>query len=193
MGIEEFVVFQVKFHRKKNSGEDPHKWLLDVLDKELPKVKKLIPKGAKAYYLLTNVKGTAHLDSGSIDKANDKMSKILCIPSQCWWRDDINRRLDNAWDLKWCFPNIMTGKDMLRLVIEAGFTEDRERRLDAMKAFLRSQYRQDQDIRFKQVELQNRLLDLFVDVPIREVDPYLSQWTRKIRQRVDLSTNGIRI
>jgi hypothetical protein len=67
-GSQDFRVFQVKFVRNADSIQDPHKWLVEQLRSEAPKVAKLIAKGAIAYHLITNVRGTAHPDSGSIDK-----------------------------------------------------------------------------------------------------------------------------
>ena len=56
-----FIVFQVKFRRNPYSVEKPHRWLADTLEEELTKIQSLIPKGAKQYYLLTNISGTAGL------------------------------------------------------------------------------------------------------------------------------------
>lgn len=163
---DQFIVFQVKFARKPLAEADPHKWLTGILKEEAPKVETLIPRGASAFYLLTNIPGTAHLDSGSIDKVNTILNVAVGIPSQCWWRDDISRRLDNAYDLKWIYPELMTGPDLIRSIIESGLTEQKEQRTSAIKAFIRDQYDIDQEVRFKQVELQNKLLDLFIDVPV---------------------------
>jgi len=161
-----FMVFQVKFVRKPMAENDPHKWLADVVDGELAKVQELIPKGAVRYVLATNIAGTAHPDVGSIDKVNKTLSQRLGIPSLCWWRDDLNRRLDNSWSLKWAYPEIMTGPDFLRAIVESGLSEHRERRSATLRAFLRAQYEMDEEVRFKQVELQNKLLRLFIDVPV---------------------------
>ena len=168
-----FVVFQVKFSRNPHSEIDPHKWLLEIIENEAPKVAHLIPKGASKYYLITNVSGTAHLDSGSIDKMNSLLANNLPIPSFCWWRDDLNRRLDSAWSIKWSYPDIMTGPDLLRALVEVGLTEDKERRSASIRAFLRQQFESDAEVKFKQIELQNNLLDLFIDVPmaLRERPP----------------------
>lgn len=162
----EFIVFQVKFVRKPLAEVNPHNWLIEILKEEAPKTKLLIKKGAKAFYLITNVPGTAHLDAGAIDRMNKFLNEEIGIPSMCWWRDDLNRRLDNAQELKWVYPELMTGADMLHAIIENGLLEHKERRTTSIKAFLRDQYDIDREVRFKQVELQNRLLDLFVDVPI---------------------------
>lgn len=164
-----FIVFQVKYVRKPLAEDEPHKWLINILNNEVPKLVSLIPKGATSFYLLTNIPGTAHFEVGSIDKVNQIMSDSfsgLNISSYCWWRDDLNRRMDNATDLKWLYPEIMGGADLLRLIIESGLTEEKERRALAIKTFLRKQYTDDEDVRFKQIELQNKLLDLFVDVPL---------------------------
>ena len=190
-----FLVFQVKFVRKPLAEKDIQKWFTGVMEDEAAKVKKLIPKGAIRYCLVTNIPGTAHLNTGSIDKVNELLTGKLGIASTCWWRDDLNRRLDDAWNLKWSYPEIMTGPDLLRAIIESGLSEHRERRSAAIRAFLRCQYNMDEEVRFKQVELQNKLLDLFIDVPIAFRD---QQTDRKqqhlfhsvalrsmVRQRVD--------
>jgi hypothetical protein len=160
-----FIVFQVKFARRPQADTDPHKWLLAIMEEEGPKLQTLIPRGASQFYLITNIPGTAHLDSGAIDRMNSEMAAQQTIPFNCWWRDDINRRLDNAWALKWVYPELMTGPDFLRAITEAGITEARERRESAIRAFVTQQYKSDDQVRFKQVDLQNNLLDLFIDVP----------------------------
>ncbi len=161
-----FIVFQVKFVRRPQAEKDPHKWLIKILEDEAPKIKKQIPNGAKQFVLMTNIAGTAHPKSGSIDKVNHLLNNELGLPSVCWWRDDLNRRLDNAWDLKWVYPELMTGPDLIRSVIESGLSESRERRSNAIRAFIKDQFLIEQVVKFKQVDLQNRLLDLFIDVPI---------------------------
>ncbi len=122
---DNFIVFQIKYKRKPFTVEDPHKWLTDIVKEEAPKVNHLIPRGASAYYLLTNIPGTAHLDNGSIDKLNNILNENIKIQSQCWWRDDINRRLDTAWSLKWIYPELMTGPDLIRSIVESGLTEQK--------------------------------------------------------------------
>ncbi|GHO88060.1 NACHT domain-containing protein [Dictyobacter formicarum] len=160
-----FIIFQIKFVRKPQAEADIHKWLVKIMEEEALKIEKYIPLGAAKYYLLTNIQGTAHPDSGSIDKLDQTFSNLIKIPFQCWWRDDLSRRLDEAWNLKWSYPELMTGLDMLRYIFENGLSEHKEQRLDAIKSFLQQQYDHDQEVRFKQIELHNKLLDLFIDVP----------------------------
>ncbi len=63
------------------------------------------------------------------------------------------------------YPELMTGPDLIRSIIELGLSEDKERRASAIKAFVSEQFNAEQVVKFKQVDLQNRLLDLFIDVP----------------------------
>jgi hypothetical protein len=188
---EGFIVFQVKYVRNPQAETDPHRWLAGILEAEALKVKELIARGAKEYRVLTNVQGTSHLDSGSIDRVDQIFKKYVEIPSQCWWRDDLDRRLDNAWDLKWAYPEVMAGPDFIRAVVESGLSEHRERRAAAMRAFLVEQYEIDKEVRFKQVELQNKLLELFVDVPIayRRQEPRARRIFHSIVR--DLSSNAV--
>lgn len=165
---DEFVVFQIKYHRNPFKIEKPHKWLVDIIEGEASKIEKLITKGAKEYYLITNVKGTGHLDVGSIDKVSKVLKDRISIPTACWWRDDLSKRLDNLWDLKWIYPELLSGLDMLRHIIESRLSEEKEKRSNAVRAYLRDQYELDSLVKFKQIELQNKLLELFIDVPIQK-------------------------
>ena len=162
----DFIVFQVKFNRKPLAEPDPHKWLVEQIRKEKSKIKRLIPKGAKEYYLITNVPGTAHLDVGSIDELNALLAQIVEIPFTCWWRGDLDGRLDSAWSVKWAYPSLMTGQDMLVSILSAGLSERAADRQSAILSYVATQYREDEELKFKQVELQNKILDLFVDLPI---------------------------
>jgi len=163
---QNFAVYQVKYVRKPLAVKDTHKWLLEIIKGEAPKVKALIDKGAKQFFLITNVPGTAHPNVGSIDQMNQLLENELGIPSRGWWRDDLNRKLDDAWNLKWTYPELMTDPDLIRSIIESGLSEDKERRTSAIRAFVSEQFNADQVVKFKQVDLQNRLLDLFIDVPV---------------------------
>jgi len=162
----DFVVFQVKYVRRPLAEQNPHKWLAGTIEGELAKAHTLIERGAKEYYLLTNVPGTAHLDHGSVDTVHSLLNERLTVPAYCWWRQDVNRRLDNAWDLKWAYPEILSGPDFLRLLFESGLREHADRRTNAIRAAVRTQFDRDENVRFKQIDLQNRLLDLFIDVPM---------------------------
>ena len=162
----DFIVYQVKYTKNALHDTQPHKTVIDSLRKELSDAAVQIPPGATKYILITNVQGTAVPTRGSIDVVQKLLDDHIPVPAQCWWRDEIERRLDDAWDIKWSFPEILRNQDILRIIIEQGLTEDADRRTAALRAFIREQFEYDTDVRFKQVDLQNNLLDLFVDVPV---------------------------
>lgn len=178
---DEFIVFQVKYVRNPQSVKDPHKWLIGIMKGEAPKVERLIPRGAVKYYLLTNVAGTAHQDAGSIDKLQKIINTSIEIPGQCWWRDDLNRRLDTLWDLKWSYPEVLSGKDILGIVISEGLNEAKEKRETAIRNYVKKQYEQEKDVKFKQIDLTNKITEIFVDVPIIRSD--FSEGYRRQRSR----------
>ena len=166
-----FILFQVKFARRDLNPSEARDWLLRTLRNELPKVRTQIKDGAKKFVLVTNVAGTAHPEVGSIDKLHDLLIEHIPIPAQAWWRDDIDRRLDNAWDLKFAHPALFSGTDLLRLMIEASPSEGRERRRHAITAFLSDQFNSDREVKFKQADLEHDLFDLFTDVPLVPRNP----------------------
>jgi hypothetical protein len=161
----QLVVFQVKFARDPSSIRDPRKWVLDSLKDEVSKVETLAERGATHYRLITNVRGSGKLDSGSMDKLDTKLG-ALPIPADAWWRDDLLTRLDVAWSVKWRFPELLTGSDLVRVLVEGALSEERERRTSAIRAFLTEEYDRDRTVKFKQIGLENSLLDLFVDLPL---------------------------
>lgn len=161
-----FVVFQVKYVRDPQKKSDPHKWLTRTVEKEAQKVAKLIPKGAQAYYLLTNLPGTGSFELGSVDKVRQALGEEIDIPFGVWWRDDIHARISAHSSIKWSFPEILRASDLLEhLTVSAADDPNEVRRFDAVRAFMVDQYDSDEDVRFKQVELQNGIAKLFVDVP----------------------------
>lgn len=159
------IIFQVKF--AKRIPEDIDKWIVEAVKGELHKIQKLKDRGAGVYYFISNVPGTSHLDVGSIDRVNHALKSLVGMPVIGWWRDDINRRLDSSWDIKLRYPETLTGQDFFRLLIENQADGKQSARIGAINAFVKDQYVEDEDVKFKQVELQNKLLDLFVDLPFK--------------------------
>lgn len=174
---KDFIIFQVKYVRNPKSILEPHKWLTKIIADEAPKIQQLIPKGAKEFYILTNVDGTAHLGSGSKDKVNDILENNISIPAQCWWRDDISRRFEKDPMFKWSYPEILNGQDILNSLIFFNSNENNENREAIINAYLTDQYRIDNEVKFKQIDLQNKLIDLYTDVPLR-----IKKFNRKDRK-----------
>jgi hypothetical protein len=180
---KEFIVFQVKFVRNANQERDVHKWLMEIIEGEAKKINKLIPSGAKGYYLLTNVRGTAHPDVGSIDKVNKILSENIKVPSICWWREDLSMLFEKDPMFKWSFPEILNGKDILNFALFNNLNEHRERRENVIRAYLADQYEMDNEVKFKQINLQNRMFSLFTDVPIQIKK--LDSKNRKLRRTLE--------
>ena len=162
----EFILFQVKFARRELNPHEARDWLLRTLRNELPKVENQIEEGAKRFVLITNVPGTSHPGAGSIDQLDALLKEWIPIPAQAWWREDLDRRLDDAWDIKFAYPALFSGTDLLRLVLESTPSEGRDRRHNAITAFLTTQFETDREVKFKQADIENDIFDLFTDVPL---------------------------
>lgn len=166
-GKDHFIVFQVKFSRTPEAKTERDA-ISGLVKSEREKVRQLIADGASEYYFVTNVRGTAHRDVGSIDKVNRDLAETLEIPVHVWWRDDVDRRLDNLGHLKWSYPEILKATDVLPLLIQGQGKQNTTR---AVTSNMAKQYHTDREVKFKQVELQRNLTDLFVDLPIGHKSP----------------------
>lgn len=161
------TVFQVKFSKSPTGNKSEREFIESIIKLEKSKIEKLKLRGLKRYYLLTNVQGTSHLDSGSIDRVNEILRSELGIDAYCWWRDDIDRRIDALPNLKWAYPEILKATDLLGHLLEGRLGEAEERRRAAIKAYLTCQYHDEQELKFKQTDLRSSMTDLFVDLPMR--------------------------
>ena len=161
----EFVVFQIKFSTKPKDTTE-REAIDRLIRSEEKKVASLIEKGATHYYLVTNVQGTAHPETGTIDRLNDTLTKRFKIPCYVWWRDDLDARLDNASDIKWSYPEICRATDVLQLLIRRPEYQAELEAARAITAYMGKQHGDDRDVKFKQVELKRKITDLFVDIPI---------------------------
>lgn len=162
----EQIIFQVKFS-KDPRNKDQRDLIADTVRTEAEKINALIKMGATSYYLLTNVSGTGNSSIGSIDRINDELSARLGIDAYCWWRDDLDRRLDAHPFLKWSYTDVIHASDLLYALLHSSLGGDARRRGDAIRAYMAAQYKDDSEVKFKQVEIRNKLLDLFVDMPVQ--------------------------
>lgn len=178
----ETVVFQVKYS-KNPSSKDERIVIEELIKTEASKIAALRAHGLQRYYLLTNVAGTSHYESGSIDRVNSALSEAFDIPTFCFWRDDLDRRVDANSSIKWSFPEILRGVDILQALYEGQFGKEEERRLTTIKAYLSYQYKYDSQLKFKQVDLEKGLVDLFVDVPAAAIGPAAPRERDKWRER----------
>jgi hypothetical protein len=113
----ELLVFQVKYVRNSTDTRTDLEMIEEVVKGEKKKILKLKELGLSKYCLLTNLKGTAHLGSGSIDRINNTLSDSLGMEAYCWWRDDIDRRIDGSSSIKWSYPEILRATDLLQTLV----------------------------------------------------------------------------
>jgi hypothetical protein len=164
-GRKGLLVFQMKFSRNP-ARKDPAKWLGKVLREERGNIAALAREGATEYVLVTNIAATAVPGSGSLDKVDEVLGDFP-LPARCLWRDDLNRRLEGAFDLKLSYPELFTGNDFIRILVERNRAgADAPRRQRALSAYLAEQHAADREVRFKQADLQNELFKFYIDVPI---------------------------
>jgi len=143
------VVFQVKYARDPAKVENVAKWVITNLEAEIPKIISLREAGTlvEEYVFITNVKGSSHPGTGTIDVVQQYLDEHMPVPAHCWWRDDLDRRLDGEFDLKLRYPDLMSGTDAFRLIWTLlGNSEDRRRRENALRAYMGHYYEQESKI-----------------------------------------------
>ncbi|MET9378812.1 hypothetical protein ABZX98_32545 [Streptomyces sp. NPDC002992] len=150
--------------------QQPVAWLNSAIAGEADNIRRLVSQGAKAYYLLTSVAGTAVPRRGSMDTLDVALAKHAAefgIPIHIWWRADLDARLDSAPDaLKWAYSDMLAGHDLVRYLIDGAgaAAHDHALRTLALKV-IATQWDDDSKVKFKQVELTSHSLhDLFIDV-----------------------------
>ncbi|HEX8127286.1 MAG TPA: hypothetical protein VF548_17050 [Allosphingosinicella sp.] len=158
------IVYQVKFSRNPGIRSERDA-VSSLIASEKSKINLLVEQGAAEYHFFTNIAGTSHLGNGSIDRINEQLSDEFSIPTFCWWRDEIDRSLDAHSDIKWSYPQVLRGLDFLQLLVD-------ERDLlpiaEKYRSYVRQQYSDDREVKFRQAQLQSGLLDLFVDIPVSQ-------------------------
>ncbi|WP_143546135.1 MULTISPECIES: NACHT domain-containing protein [unclassified Rhodococcus (in: high G+C Gram-positive bacteria)] len=159
----------MKFKKSTEADEDvTADWMIKALEGEKEKIARLALNGAQSYVMITNAKGTAHWEAGRIDKVQFWMDSNLAIPGKCYWRDDVDRRLDRETSsLKLKYSEMLTLQDGVEIALSTLTGGDIERRRNALQAFIAKQFKDDATVKFKQVDMTNeQVTQLFVDVPV---------------------------
>ncbi|GAA4697132.1 hypothetical protein [Nocardioides conyzicola] len=184
------TVLQVKFKRVDEA--ESADWMIEALEKELPKIKRLVEAGAKRYVMVTNARGTAHDGVGRIDRVQQWLTDNVQCPAICLWRDDLDRRTDRSpQSLRFKFPELLTGQDGIELALATMLGPQRDRQMRAIRAFVGEQYSIDSKVKFKQVSLSNSLADLFIDIPVRFNEAMVKQIRRKFGKESDRLMNRL--
>lgn len=168
------VIWQVKYREPQPVGnptsDDLFEWIVRALMRELPKLQQLKIRGTSQYILVTNVPASGHPASGLRDRVHDWMAQNIPVASSVWWRDDLDARLVNAWDVVFKF-SLFTGPDAVRACLEKLYGQaGRDGGEAASRAFLKYcavEYGQGASMGFKQAGLgEARLFNMFVDAPV---------------------------
>lgn len=187
---EEITVAQVKF-KKADEGATAE-WMIKALEGELPKIERLIERGAERYIMMTNASSTAHQDIGSHDLVQAWLDENVSITAEVYWRDELDRRLDAAESsLKLSYPSLLTGDDALTIIVAAQLGPEKDRIARTIRAFVSEQFRKDEEVKFRQVDLTNALLDLFVDVPINVSDVLWSPEGPRLSEEVNSAMQSL--
>jgi tetratricopeptide (TPR) repeat protein len=96
------AVYQVKFASAPDKVRDPVAWLLAAFDKEEKKIRLLVKRGVRNYFLVTNLGGTGNLGTGTIDRLNRELAeraRDLSIQITPWWRETLDAQMSAAPDL----------------------------------------------------------------------------------------------
>jgi hypothetical protein len=176
------LVFQVKYRApappSRADYQDYLSWLQDAISDDLAKLGRLIERGLQRYVIISNVPCSPHSDTGTRDKMIKWLSTNISakIEVDVWWRSDLDRRLENNWDLQRTYglTSAEFHKDRLLEALlgledadiaDTVKTSRADPRLITIRQFLRSQYNRESHIRFKQAELPTYpLLKSYLDV-----------------------------
>ena len=168
------LVYQVKWSAR-GQEKDPVRWLDAAIKGESEKIKRCAKEGARSYVLVTNVASTGKARTGSFDRLNvklDEYSHEFGLEMSCLWREGLNPMVDSApAETKWAYADMLAGWDLIRYLIaeHAGTARDSGLR-ELVRKVAAAQWDEDERIKFSQVEMdQERLADLFVDVPAVQI------------------------
>lgn len=173
-GVKVFS-YQVKWVRDQRQERDPVKWLKGIIKDEEHNLQRMQERGTKEWLLVTNVPGTAHEDTGRIDLLNAHLveeGERFGMKMRAWWRNEVSRAVDSApSELKFAYPDMLLGADIIRSITQTQFMIERKNRLSLiLRAVAANQRGQDSEVRFKHGELEGVSLNsLFIDVPAAPV------------------------
>jgi hypothetical protein len=165
------IIYQVKWTNHR--VQDPVTWLTKAVQGERENIKRLVAEGAREYYLLTPVAGTATPGTGTMDRLDEALaqhSRELDIPMACWWQADLDALVDSApAELKWTYSDMLMGVDAFRCLLHGERIAERDEKLRSLlRPVTAAQRETDSALKFQQVELgAHELPDLFVDVEAR--------------------------
>ena len=188
-------LFQAKYHRM---GEQRSSILRGRVVKEFKDTLRTTvlsdrSRGAVNYFfLVTNVTSSKHAH----DKTDRIRKELLAhhpqLHADIWWGESITTSLDWSPDLWLAFPELFPG-GVPPLLARAHSSID-EGRSRTLRVATTHQYKRDLTVKFRQIELEQQLLDLFVDLDVQiQFDEtfFQSLFARRARGRYDEDPSGL--
>ena len=139
------------------------------------------------FFLVTNVPASKDaLDK--VDKVRtEALRKQQHLHADVWWAERVTDFLDWSPDLWRAYPELFPGG--VPPLLEVATSAHAEGLPRTLKLAIAQQYERDSQVKFRQIELEKRLLDLFVDLDFRFVlDP--DDASGPSRQRLIVHTTG---
>ena len=158
-------LFQAKYHRTGDQRlSDLRSLVVREFKSELTTavLKRTDRKSVNYYFLVTNVPAS----KDSLRKVDELRTQLLKgrthLHADIYWRETIISCLDWAPSLWESFPEIFSGR--VPLFISRSTNTKSQRLSRTFEIALKEQLKRDKIVKFRQIELEQKLLDLFVDL-----------------------------
>ena len=163
-------LFQVKYHR---TGENRLSDIRTTVTREFKNslteevLSRSDRKDVNYFFLVTNISAS----KDSIRKVDEIRTELLkgkqSLHADVWWAERITAALDWAPELWPTFPELFHGG--VPPILGMATTQQAEGLSRTLGLAIAHQYSRDSQVKFRQIELEKRLLDLFVDLEVGQI------------------------
>ena len=163
-------LFQVKYHR---SGEKRLSDLRSIVVRDFQNaltvdvLNRSDRKDVNYFFLVTNISAS----KDSIRKIDEIRTELLkgkqYLHADVWWAERITAALDWAPELWPAFPELFHGG--VPPILGLATTQQAKGLSRTLSLATAQQYARDSHVKFRQIELEKRLIDLFVDLEIGQI------------------------
>ena len=160
-------LFQVKFHK---TGEQRLSDLRTTVVREFRKALQtdLLDRADRHdvdfFFLVTNVSASKESLRRLSHARRYRLGSRRSLQADIWWRESIIAFLDWSPQLWAAFPEVFPGATPPLLA--QAFAEPKDGKPKAIRLAIAQQHGKDEAIRFQQIELEQKLADLFVDLDL---------------------------
>ena len=156
-------IFQIKHHRTEHGVTSARARVIEDLRRELAEnvMRLAVQDEPTSFFLVTNVPASKQAWDAVETIRSEIGAKQPALHIDVWWKEVVTALLDAVPSAWVGFPEIFAGRTPPVLAQVASRGDARASR--AFRLAAESQYRRDQTVRFRQVELENDLGRLFVE------------------------------